>query len=87
MSVDEVKKTVNRVLRGVLSLNTVEVMDAPLGSVAGATEIPKGETTPDGRIIVYASAAESEIDVFRTVFHGLLHYGLRLFRINQPPKH
>lgn len=78
LSVDEVKKTVNRVLRGVLRFNTVEVMDVPLNSVAGTTEIPKGETTPDGRVIVYAASADSEIDVFRTVFHELFHRDLAL---------
>ena len=79
MSLDEVQKLVDRVSRGTLGSQPIKVMDVPLGSLPGATEIGKGETAPDGSILVYAAAAESEIDVIRTVFHEMFHLGFRGF--------
>jgi hypothetical protein len=69
MSLEEVQKLEDRVSRSILGGQSIEVMDVPLGSLPGATEIGKGETAPDGCITVYAAAAESEIDVIRTVLH------------------
>ena len=72
MSLEEVKSLVDRVSRGILGGQSIEVMDVPLGSFPGATEIRKGDAAPDGHITVYsaaaaAAAAESEIDVLRAV--------------------
>jgi len=79
MSVQEVQKTVDRVLRGKLSGLDVQVMDRPPGTLSGSAQIMKGETRPDGTIVVYADAAESPLDVARTVFHELFHRGLKRF--------
>ena len=67
MSLEEVKSLVDRVSRGILGGQSIEVMDVPLGSFPGATEIRKGDAAPDGHITVYSAAAESEIDVLRAV--------------------
>ena len=46
--------------------------DAGLPVLSGV--IPKGETLPQGRIIIFVNGAESAVDVYRTVFHGFTSY-------------
>jgi hypothetical protein len=79
MSLEEVQKLADRVSRSILGGQAVKVMDIPLGSLPGATEIGKGEATPDGRILISAAAAESKSDVIRTVFHEMFHRGVKVF--------
>ena len=79
MSLEEVQKLADRVSRSILGGQAVEVMDVPLGSLPGATEIGKGETTPDGRILICGAAAEPDTDVIRTVFHEMSHRGVKGF--------
>jgi hypothetical protein len=53
MSLDEVKKLVDRVSRSILGGQSIEVMDVPLGSLPGATEIGKGETNGLISIVIH----------------------------------
>ena len=59
MSVQEVQQLADRVSRSILGGQAVEVMDVPLGSLPGATEIDKGDTN----------------GLINIVFHEIFHRG------------
>lgn len=86
MSAEEVEQAVQEALAGVPSAPIVEVVESAeaLGLDAPAGSVPKGWTDPDGRISVARKYATSPLDVQRTVFHELLHRGVKVMVDGNP---
>lgn len=80
LPLEQVEQAVQEALAGLRDAPPVHVVESldEFGIPAGSAVVPKGGTLPDGRIIVYTGAAESGLDVQRTVFHELLHRGSKV---------
>jgi hypothetical protein len=78
-SLKETNDTVERIARRIGGRVALKVENTPVGS----SSVSKGETRPNGDIVIYADQVESKLDLLRTVFHELLHRGVQtLFRSN-----
>ena len=75
---DAVEKIVASALNRVVGAPKVEVFNSlsDAGLPVSGGVIPKGETLPQGRIISFVNDAESVVDVYRTLFHGVPSYRL-----------
>lgn len=76
MTFDSAQKAIDSVLRNFPNAPQIELeADARKYLPAGSTEVPKGITLPDGKVVVFINGADSARDVAVTVFHEMFHRG------------
>lgn len=86
VSLQDAQDAVTQALAGLTNAPPVNVVLNPAAAGVGhdPTVVPKGGTLGDGSIYVFSDAHSSIADVVRTVFHELLHRGVKaLFPTNQ----
>lgn len=79
LSLERVQQLVNTALTGIPGAPPVFVVGSPadIGLVTSGEDVHSGVTLRSGDIYVFQSGVGSELDVLKTVFHELLHRGLR----------